>query len=169
MRSPLQIRARELAHMFDGAAVGANLDVFTLAPVALWSDRQVPLRRPEPDDLPEAMTGLIDRITWAISLTDVLLDTDPEVSVPGLEIAARWAASFQELAQHLCSNSKARAYGRDLTRARFITDMQDDLAVAALQGGLTPEQFSGWLRNHAESALSVLPALSRIRESSTYV
>jgi hypothetical protein len=168
MRSPLHVRAHELSHMFSsdtGVLGGASLDLFTLAPEALWTDRfHAPKRRTEPDDLPAELRGLLDRLTWATSLTDVLLDTDPEVSVAGLEIASKWAASFQELAQHMRGNSKAKPYARDLTRTRFITDMQDDVAAAALRGGMTAESFGKWLRDDAESAFSLLPALGRIRE-----
>ena len=62
------------------------------------------------------------------------------------------------------SNPKAKFYARDLTRIRFLADMQQDIAQAALQGGLTAEQFGDWLGDGAENAFHALPALGRIRE-----
>ena len=140
-------------------------DVFTLIPEAVWSDQRNSGREaPEEDDLPEELQGLVARLTWAIALTEVLLDREAEVSVPGLDMAERWAASFHGLARHMRSNPRAKAYARDLTRTRFISDMEEDLARAAIAGGLTAEQFGNWLKNDAESAFRALPAIGRIRE-----
>ncbi|MEU8011162.1 hypothetical protein [Micromonospora parva] len=166
MRSPLYVRAAELARMFSpDAGGGALMDVFTLAPWALWDDPyRRSQRRSRAPELPPEVRGVSERISWIESFIHVLLDTDPEVSVAGLEMAGKWASSFQELAQHIRSNPKARVYARDLTRTRFITDMSNDVAAAAAGGGLTPEQFSEWLRDEAETAFSSLPELGRIRE-----
>ncbi|MGH2967055.1 MAG: hypothetical protein ACRDRB_00075 [Pseudonocardiaceae bacterium] len=167
MRSPLWIRTFELTRLFtDSPSEGPDLadDVFTLTPEALWSDRMQPRREARVQDLPDGLQGLVDRIVWAAALTDVLLETVPEVSVPGLEMAAKWADSFHELAGHMRSNPRAKSYARDLTRSRFITDMQEDIARAALQGGLTTEQFGDWLQEDAEGAFHALPTLGRIRE-----
>jgi len=62
------------------------------------------------------------------------------------------------------SNPKAKANARDLSRTRFITDMSKDIAQAALDNGLSPEQFGSWLADDAETALVAAPALGRIRE-----
>ena len=96
MRSPLWIRTFELTRLFatDSPAEGAGRisDVFTLTPEAIWSDRLHQRRESGAQDLPAELRGLVDRISWAVALTDVLLETVPEVSVPGLEIAAKWAS-----------------------------------------------------------------------------
>lgn len=171
MRSPLYVRAKELDQIFSGVAGAkgagqpACSDVFTLTPEALWADQRHPRpRRRQSDDLPAEMAGLVNRISWAASMVDTLLDTDPEVSARGLELATGWASSFQELARHMRSNPSAKPYLRDLTRSRTVTDMGNDLPESALRAGLTPERFGEWLRQDAEAALSSTPALGRVRE-----
>ena len=167
MRSPLWIRAKELSTMFSTAtSIGSAFseEVFTLTPEAVWSDHRNRGRDLPENDLPQELQGLVARLTWAIALTEVLLEREAEVSVPGLDMAEAWAASFHELAKHMRSNPRAKAYARDLTRTRFISDMKDDLARAAIAGGLTTEQFGTWLKNDAEGAFGALPAVGRIRE-----
>lgn len=169
MRSPLWVRAHELRTLFSSAHLtggfGFSGEVFTLTPEAIWSDRLHDVHETAgDDDLPEELRGLVARLSWATALTEVLLDTDPEVSVPGLEAAEGWARSFQELADHMRSNPHAKAYLRDLTRTRFISDMPDDLAIAAAAGGLSPQQLEAWLKDDAERDFHLLPALGRIRE-----
>lgn len=171
MRSPLHVRAKELDQVFVGLANKetpehpACSDVFTLTPEALWADKhhRRPRRR-QSDDLPAELAGLVQRITWAASLINELFDTSPEMSTRGLELATGWASSFQELARHMRSNPGAKPYLRDLTRSRTITDMGNDLPEAALRAGISPEQFRDWLRQDAETALSSMPALGRVRE-----
>lgn len=148
MRSPLAVRAFELRSLFatsgenSRAETNTGLDVFTLTPEALWADRYTaPTATPLPDDLPDEVAGLVDRIRWTASITDVLLDTDPEVSQRGVAAATAWAESFHELAVHMRDNPHAQPFRRDLTRTRLITDMGDDVSQAAMQAGLTPEQF----------------------------
>ena len=171
MRSPLHVRAHELTQMFASPTTAASteqpayFDVFTLTPEALWDDRYHPRpHRQQQNDLPAELAGLVERITWAASLVDVLLDTDPDVSARGLKLATGWASSFQDLARDMRSNPKAKPYLRDLTRTRTISDLGNDLPEAASRAGLTPEKFGFWLREDAEAALSSTPALGRVRE-----
>lgn len=164
MRSPLLIRGRELLQLLaTDRGVEQGADVFSLLPQALWSDPDRP--RPLPTATPRRpMEGLITRVSWVMALAELLLNEERDISSEGTEIAARWAASFQELAQYIPSNPKAKARLRDLSRIRFVTDMGTDVAKAASLVGLTAEQFGEWLSNQAESDFHRAPALSRIRE-----
>lgn len=164
MRSPLLVRRRELLQLFStDRAAEQGTDTFTLLPQALWSDSNGPY--PPPAATPTGpMDGLINRLSWVMAIAEVLLNEEREVSAEGADIAARWAASFQELAQYIPGNPKARARLRDLSRIRFITDMGTDVAKAASLAGLTPEEFSEWLSGQAESDFHRAPALGRIRE-----
>ena len=167
MSSPLAVRARELDSLFvDAPATRLSVDgVFTLAPEALWADRlYAPREQEEPSGLPAEMKGLLDRITWIASVADVVLEATPEVSAAGVAVASSWAASFQELAAHIRANPKAKRFARDLTRTRFVTDMAQDLALAAGLSGESPDEFERWLQDRAEEMFSALPALGRVRE-----
>jgi hypothetical protein len=142
-----------------------DIDVFTLLPNAIWADHHhTALPRFDLKDLPDEVRGLTERVTWAVALTELLLETDSDFSPEGYKIATTWAKSFHDLAQHMRSNPKAKAHARDLSRTRFITDMSKDIAQAASDNGLSPEQFGRWLADDAETALAAAPALGRIRE-----
>jgi hypothetical protein len=163
MRSPLYIRRRELLQLLShGGDLAWESDVFTLAPQALWSETAAPSGNA--DSSPQPMGGLLARLTWLMSLAEVLLDEEQSVSEEGAAITARWAASFQELARYIPSNPKAKARLRDLSRIRFITDMDTDVAKGAGLAGLTVDQFKEWMSAQAESDFHLAPALGRIRE-----
>lgn len=164
MRSPLRIRALELLRLFSCADAidGPITDVFTLAPHSIWS---------QPKDLHSGhfapfvtLDGLVERLSWSMTLVELLLEDEREVSEEGANIARNWAASFQDLGQYVPSNPKAKARIRDLSRIRFISDMQGDVAKAASLSGLTPEQFSAWLAGDSEEAFRRASALGRMRE-----
>lgn len=162
MRNPLQVRNEELDAVFDERAMVRP--VFTLEPDVIWTHDPRP-RPPIPKDdvWAEAMT-LADDLAAAASLADVLADPERAQSDEGLELAQRWAASFGDLAQHVRTSPKAKAGLRLVSLARFITDMQEDVARAARDSNMTPEAFQHWLMNDSEQALMRLPSVGRIRE-----
>ena len=171
MRSPLRVREHELKRMLEPGSPTTSrwpdIDVFTLLPNAIWADRfgtALPRLDDLPDDLPDELRGLTERITWAVALTELLLETDSDFSSEGHRIATAWAKSFHDLAQHMRSNPKAKAYARGLSRTRFITDMPTDIGRAASDNGMSPEQFRTWLAEDAETTLAAAQALGRIRE-----
>ena len=169
MRSPMRVRAHELKRMLElgnpTTSRWPDIDVFTLLPNAIWADHHhTALPRFDLKDLPDEVRGLTERVTWAVALTELLLETDSDFSPEGYKIATTWAKSFHDLAQHMRSNPKAKAHARDLSRTRFITDMSKDITQAASDNGLSPEQFGRWLADDAETALAAAPALGRIRE-----
>lgn len=164
MRSPLQLRQEELQRLFTpvSAVLVPQADVFTLEPNALWSEgRSRVVRIPRSAT---AVDGFVERLSWSVGLTEMLLSEEQRRSEGGASIASRWAASFQELAQYLPTNPKAKEKLRDFSRFRFITDMQDDAVRAASFCGLAPEEYVAWLSEGSEDALHLAPALGRIRE-----
>jgi len=163
MRSPLLVRRSELLQLLENRGVVQATDVFTLQPNSLWSD--ISRHRPQQTFTTESpMDDLSSRLSWIMALAEVLLNEERDVSDEGAEIATRWASSFQELAQYIPSNPKAKARTRDITRIRFVTEMGNDLAQAARLAGLTPEQFDEWLSNQSETDFHHAPALARTRE-----
>jgi hypothetical protein len=160
LRDVVALRRAELRSIF-GASIVPNRELaITLDPEAVleiqpWS----------PDRLawsPE-MASLIQRITWASVLVNVLVDSEPSPEA-GPNKAALWAQSFVALANELRTNERAKPYARDLTRIRFMSDLGNDLPAAAHEAGLTAEAFYEWLKSDAESALSTLPGIARLRE-----
>jgi hypothetical protein len=115
------------------------------------------------DSLGPELAGLVQRQVWASVLVSLLVDPEPEGGL-GRESATRWAQSFAPLAEHMRSNSKAKAWSRDLTRVRFFSDLGNDLPAAANESGISPEQFGDWLNQDAETSISAAPGLGRLRE-----
>jgi len=158
MRDAVSLRRGELRSLFGGAPLERS-DVFSLDPhVAL--DR---VRSPDvPAGFSNELEGLVKRLSWAAATVSVLMD--PQPNPPGIELAARWAASFSELAHHIRGNPKAKPRIRDLTRIRLMTDLGTDLPAAANEAGLSPEEFHDWVEDNAESSIARTPGLARIRE-----
>ncbi|MBM9465400.1 hypothetical protein JL108_18270 [Aeromicrobium sp. YIM 150415] len=158
-RTVLGLRRAELRAMFGGAAV-AKEDAVTLAPEAIFdmaTDRSIDR------ELGPEIGGLIRRQTWANVLVSLLLDDQPDAD-NGAGVAIQWAESFAPLANSLRDNARAKPWSRDLTRARFFSDLGTDLPGAASESGMSPEHFSKWLQNDAETAVAATPGLGRLRE-----
>lgn len=157
-REMAALQRGELRALFGGAALAPS-DAVTLDPHAALDE----VRAPMPMGwLSDELNDLIKRLSWATALVAVLIDDQPSPS--GIALAARWAASFEELAQHMRDNPKTKARRRDLTRTRFITNLGTDLPAAALAAGMSPEAFGRWLDTEAEAQISTAPGLARLRE-----
>ena len=160
LRDVVALRRAELRSIFGTSTVPHRELAITLDP-----DAVLDIQPWSPDHLawsPE-MTGLIQRITWASVLVNVLVDSEPNRET-GASKAELWAQSFVPLANQLRTNERAKNYARDLTRIRFLWDLGTDLPAAAREAGLTAEAFSDWLKNDAEIALSTPPGIARLRE-----
>lgn len=156
---PLSLRRAELRAAFGGELLQRS-DVITLAPHALLNTS---MEMPSIEELHIALRGLQDRLTWASTLAALFLDDKP-IGKSIEDLPAKWAQSFAPLAGELRTNSKARARSRLATLFRFIADMQMDLAGAAEESGLDPQQFGVWIQNEADTAFSTLPGIGRLRE-----
>lgn len=159
LRTVLGLRRAELRALFGGSPL-TRADAITLAPEAILD--MAPTKSLG-QDLGHELAGLVQRQVWASVLVSLLLDPEPEGDV-GRESATRWAQSFAPLADSMRNNAKAKAWSRDLTRTRFVSDLGTDLPSAAKESGISPEQFGDWLKHAAETAISATPGLGRLRE-----
>lgn len=158
LRTVLGLRRAELRTLFGGAPLTRE-DAITLAPEAILDMTPTTVIR----DLDPELAGLVERQVWASVLVTLLLDPEADGDF-GKESATRWAESFAPLARSMRENKRAKAWSRDLTRTRFFSDLGTDLPAAARESGISPEEFSDWLRNGAEDAISSTPGLGRLRE-----
>lgn len=159
LRTALGLRRAELRALFGGAPVQRD-EAVTLSPEAILD---MPPDRSLGQDLGPELAGLVRRQVWACVLVSLLLDEAPDADA-GREKATLWAQSFAPLAQSLRTNPRARAWARDLTRTRFISDLGTDLPAAASESGIEPEQFGLWLKEDAEADIQATPGLGRLRE-----
>ncbi|MBB6564761.1 hypothetical protein HPO96_19630 [Kribbella sandramycini] len=167
MLSPLRTRAAELTDLLSGRltetyARDRREALFRLDPDAIWG-RSAPTPKND-SGLPPTLQDISDRMTWISSLFEMLLAQEPTFPTDGHAMASKWGQSIHELAIHMRSNPHARRYRRDLTRTRFLSDMQIDLANAAKGSGLSTSEFGAWLKDSAEKDLALLPHLARLRE-----
>lgn len=166
MRHPLLVRRAELLTMFHsrvGSPVTPAPTVITLDPSQLHAEELA--GPPRGTDLPKEFEVVSRTLACVTAIYAVLVEDEVVHSVAGYEAATSWAASHEELAKELRSNSKARHLSRDVTRARFLTDLGLDLPQAAALSGLTAEAFGVWLADDAEKDLAAAPYLGRMRDA----
>lgn len=175
MVSPLSVRLRELDNMFRHRQTQEvhtlnRSDVFTLSPWALWTDQYSKDRvRPRTEgELPLDVQDLVDRMMWVQSFYSTLAKDSRHDSINGRSKAQKWADSLNQLAQHMRGNPRAKPFRRDLTRMRFLADIETDLVAAAQANGVSGDEFGDWLANEAEGALAGLPHVGRARELTHY-
>ncbi|MGM1059420.1 hypothetical protein [Saccharothrix sp. Mg75] len=169
MRNPLRVRADELRALLTARRLGTPLSaprtgpaVFTLDPGMLFADY------PEAQhiaDLPPELAQLHRRQTWAMGLYSAMLDGEAVDRTVADDLAAKWAASFQDLAGALRDNPAARRDSRTIVFARVMVDMQAHLAQAAAGSGMTPDQFHTWVFGQAADDLATLPYLGAVFEA----
>lgn len=170
LRSVLGLRRAELRALFSGNPVTKD-EAITLTPDVIFDTTprsseasSDPAFDPtSTQNLGPELSGLVQRQVWACTLVSLLIDDQPDAD-SGRDAATRWAQSFEPLATSMRNNAKAKAFSRDLTRTRFISDLGTDLPAAASASGITPEQFGDWLQTDAEAAISATPGLGRMRE-----
>ena len=122
---------------------------------------------PEPrvaTGLPDALASLTQTLTKVTALFAALVADESTDSAEAREAARLWAAGHQELAVELARNPVARAHSREVTRAKFLTDLGLELPTAAAAAGLTPLALAEWLRHDCEADIAASPFLGLMRE-----
>lgn len=160
LRDVSALRRAELRALFGLGTLPTTKDAVTLEPDTILSTRTA---LPVNEDLDPEISGLLRRVLWGVVLASLLIDDERDTD-PARKTLENWAKSLEELAGSMRGNPHARPRIRDLTRTRFLTDLGSDLAAAALEAGLSPDEFADWFRNDAELALASTPGLARLRE-----
>jgi hypothetical protein len=169
MRSPLQVRTDELGALFTARRAEAPRTgllaraVFTLQPGVIFAEQAGDA--PATSSLPAAQAELHRRLTWVTSLYSAMLDKEPIDCSAAEALASWWATSFHDLAQHLRDNPATRQRSRQIALVCLITDMRDDVARVAMIAGVTDQQFSTWLSEHAQPDIAELPYLGTVYEA----
>jgi hypothetical protein len=160
MRNPVAVRKTELLGTMRGEW-SRTPAVFTLQPEVLFaastpSESATDLRAPFDDLLP--------RLTWASALYAAVLDDEAAEVREGHEAAERWAAGFPSLAQYMREHKTSAESARINTRARLVADLGDETEFAAQRAGLSPEQYSVWLKDELPDRLREMPYVGRLHE-----
>jgi hypothetical protein len=160
MRNPVAVRKAEFLRAMRGES-SRSLGVFTLQPEVLFaaSNPSGPAT-----DLPPPFDDLLPRLTWASALYAEVLDDEAVDMREGHQAAERWAAGFPSLAQYMREHKTSVEHARINTRARLIADLGDETARAAQRVGLSPEQYSLWLKDELPDGLREMPYVGRLHE-----
>ncbi|MGW4121256.1 hypothetical protein [Nocardia sp. NPDC004711] len=163
LRDPLAVRQDELtASLLDIFATSGQPpggDVVTLEPFASHAGRRQPPFQ-VPDDL--ASVGLEFRaIVSLASCFDTLLDAEAVSQSPD----SRWVTRNQEFTDWLAAEENC---GRELIRKRtfafFVADTRNELAEAAYNAGVSPDQMRSWVSSRMETEVCKMPSLGLFRE-----
>jgi hypothetical protein len=160
MRNPVAVRETEFLRTMRGESSRTRA-VFTLQPEVLFAAS----KPSEPaTDLPPPFDDLLPRLTWASALYAAVLDEEAVDAREGHEAAERWAAGFPSLARYMREHKTSAEHARINTRARLIADLGDETALAAQRAGLSPEQYSLWLKDALPDRLREMPYVGRLHE-----
>ncbi|MFI9486443.1 hypothetical protein ACIG47_08615 [Promicromonospora sp. NPDC052451] len=165
MVDPLVLRAGELVQALAPLAEAGpapNLDVWTLAPDATMSGRDV-LSGFDGAGMPAEFALIGRAVVAALSAFSVILDDQP------LERAdpQKWAERWQQLADHIADTRKPRHLTELALHGAFIADLGDTLPLIAASLGISTKDFRHWLMKSARASIGELPALGLSREVMT--
>ncbi|MGV9293894.1 hypothetical protein [Amycolatopsis sp. NPDC003676] len=162
LRDPLALRSFELRQALTTRYRNRCLPpaaAVTLEPDAIHAARDK-TQAEAPGDLPLELGWVFHAIDCIGGIADTMLDADhvPMNPVPG------WAAGFQQFTDFLKDNPSSKEMKRGRTHAKFMDDTRGELAAAAIEVGVTAEEFSEWYLDHSEDDVSRMPALGLFRE-----
>lgn len=160
MRNPVAVRRTEFISAMRGELPRA-LGVITLQPEVLFAASNA---TGPASDLQRPFDDLLPRLTWVSAVYAAVLDDESVDMRSGHEAAERWAADFPRLAQYMREHKTSAEHARINTRARLLADLGNETAIAAEQAGLTPAQFSEWLRDELPDRLGEMPYVGRLHE-----
>lgn len=163
MRDPLLVRRAELRHALSLRSGGSDLvqvrDVFTLEPNAVYGE-SLPME-PLPASMPRPWAVAMRSLLHLTVMVSTMLDDDSTAMGP----ADGWVETMQGYTDWLGSESHAPGLRRPRTNIFFLADLTTELAAAAGEAAITPEQLSEWVRTRSDAAITTMPALGLYREA----
>lgn len=161
VRDPLHVRRTELLiGLRDlGPASASRQFVFTLEPNAIYSD-SLPMEQP-PFDLPKPWAMATRSLLHLSVITSVMLD---DASIPMGEPSG-WVERLQRFTDWLAAEAEAVDLRHGRTNTLFFDDVMTELAKAANEASVSPEQLSEWVHTRSDDAFAAMPALGLYRES----
>ncbi len=158
MLNPIVVRGLELKAALAGQDARVP-DVFGLEPYSLFIDG------PEPPtggaDLPPPWPQVNRHVVCALSIYTTLVEPERLNSAEGDEMAGRWAAKHQNLALGMRERRTAREHVPDVAWAMLLSDLQLEIAQAAMRARVSVEDAVAWLEHDARADLAEMPYLGR--------
>ncbi|ONF73724.1 hypothetical protein [Amycolatopsis keratiniphila] len=162
LRDPLALRRFELRQALTVRFHARCLippAAVTLEPNAIHDGRDKSLDEVA-SDLPAEARSAVHAIRCIGGIADTMLDDDhvPHDPVPG------WTVGFQQFTDFLQDNPSGKELKRRRTRAKFMADSGNEIALAASMSGITTDDLSNWFFNDSEEDVSRMPSLGLFRE-----
>jgi hypothetical protein len=161
MLNPVVVRGIELSAALAGRDLAVT-GVFGLKPYSLFIDG--PEMPSGGDDLPAPWPEVHRRVVCALSIYSTLVEPERLKSPEGEEMAERWAAKHQKLALGMRELGTAKEDIPDVAWAMLLSDLQQEIAEAAMRAGVSAEDAIEWLDDNARSDLAGMPYLGRQHE-----
>jgi hypothetical protein len=158
MLNPVVVRGRELS----AALAGRDLTVagvFGLEPYSLFIDG--PEMPSGADDLPAPWPETHRRVVYALSIYSTLVEPERLESEEGADMAERWAARHHALALDMRQRGTAKKDIPDVAWAMLLSDLQQEIAEAAMGARVSFADAVKWLENDARNDLASMPYLAR--------
>jgi hypothetical protein len=158
MLNPVVVRGHELRAALarqDLAVPG----VFGLEPYSLFIDG--PETPSGGDNLPAPWPEVNRRVVCALSIYSTLVEPERLKSSEGKEMAERWAAKHQKLALGMRERGTAKEDIPSVAWAMLLSDLQQEVAEAAMGVHVSVEDTVKWLDDDARSDLAGMPYLGR--------
>jgi hypothetical protein len=111
----------------------------------------------------EELAGLLEAVRGAMSVYATLLEDVADDSVEGLHAAAAWAQVNASLSNASTSYRGSRDQLRQYTLNVLLRDLEHDIALAAAEARLRPDDLKPWFHN-ADAELADAPFLGLYRE-----
>ena len=160
MRHPLQVRNAEIADALRARYTPAGHPLRQPV-ITLDANASVNAERVEsPDDLPAGYGHILEQVTAASVLIDVMLDA--ERIEPGE--TGRWVHVQQAFSNWLdeCAALKS-GQKRKIVDEFLFRDIGPDFLQAASAAGITPDEFTEWLSKYLSRDINAMPSLGIYR------
>ncbi|WP_147434737.1 hypothetical protein [Micromonospora musae] len=164
MRDPLDIRRFEIRSALVARFKGETLDQpanITLEPHAKHGSRRSTRPPRQRRGFSPEIELAIDALTSVQGAIDTMLDAKP---VPMLPTPA-WVSKFQGFTDWLAGENRTSQRKRQSIDVFFIADSMREMAQAAAEAGVSPEEMSVWLKKFSNEDITLMPSLGLFREA----
>jgi hypothetical protein len=158
MLNPVVVRGGELRAVLTGREP-AVADVFRLEPYSMFIDG--PEMPTGADDMPAPWPEVNRRVVCALSTYTTLMEPERLESAEGEDMARRWAANHHELALDMRRKGTAKKDIPDVAWAMLLSDLQHEIAQAAMDSRVSVEDAASWVEFQARNDLTGMPYLAR--------
>ena len=160
MRSPLDVRRRELAAAISGAEPRCEA-VFTLEPDVVFDESTAV---PTPQDFPPLWQELHRRVVSATANVAVMLEEDDPADDPGAGERQRWLNAYRTHARRIQEEKPTPEEVRVIAHATLLADLLEETKKAALLAKVEDNVLAAWLTDRSAADYERAPHLRTLED-----